>query len=725
MNEDLLSLPEIDYLAKDYASFRQLMLDHFALRVPGWRERSEADLGILIVEALAYVADYLSYYQDAVATEAYLGTARRRSSIKRHVRLLDYILHEGCNARVWVQVQVQKPLLLPQATPLLTDAGVAAQGLTVQVVIPPQSNIYDELVSRQAKVFETMHAMQLFPQHNEIHLYVDEGDELVLPIGSTGALLCDPETGHNPGLSLKPGDVLIFEETKNIRTGATAGADPTRRHAVRLTSCVRRGKGVRRLYQVSWDKEDALPFSLRVAVRQQGSLMTDISVARGNIVLADHGQTIRHELLPPPQPQQRYRPYISNTGLASAVPYNHTLAVQQSAYRSIQQEARSALPLLVLFQQSLSTPLLVDRVPEFSPDMLALSAHLRHQLRDAGIVLSQRVSVRTVHGIGWELHDTLRGQHWLVVPEQQSLSFSTFSKWRLRRDLLNSDPFARDYTVDIEEDRRASLRFGFGEMGKRPQPEDRFRVTYRIGGGELGNVRADTITHAVTTETAIIGVRNPLPALGGIDPERLEKAREQAPYAFRELQCCVTEKDYAAIAQRYPQITNAIARVNWLGNSPVIMLYVQREQGKPVDRAIENGLGAFLDAYRPAGHTFVIRGPYFVGLRVTVTIYLQRSAPRSTTEKALALLLSNTQDGFFAPGKFSFGQPVYQSQLLAAVMAVSGVERVEIEQFCRFDTTPATCEEVIAPGPLEIVRLDNDKAAPYNGRLDMRLENGL
>ena len=71
-----MSPPEIDYLAKDYASFRQLMLDHLALRVPGWTERSEADLGIVLVEILAYVADYLSYYQDAVATEAYLGTAR-------------------------------------------------------------------------------------------------------------------------------------------------------------------------------------------------------------------------------------------------------------------------------------------------------------------------------------------------------------------------------------------------------------------------------------------------------------------------------------------------------------------------------------------------------------------------------------------------------------------------------------------------------------------------
>src|SRR5947209_9927702 len=153
MNQTWISPPEIDYLAKDYASFRQLMLDHLALRVPGWTERSEADLGIALVEVLAYVADYLSYYQDAVATEAYLGTARRRPSIKRHTRLPDYVLHERCNARAWVQVQVSESIILPQATKLLTH--VSAYMPTI--ALPPHSLAYDEALQGQTKVFETMY----------------------------------------------------------------------------------------------------------------------------------------------------------------------------------------------------------------------------------------------------------------------------------------------------------------------------------------------------------------------------------------------------------------------------------------------------------------------------------------------------------------------------------------------------------------------------------------
>ncbi len=69
--------PEINYLAKDYQSFRQLILDRLAVIMPDWKERHAADIGIALVELLAYTGDYLSYYQDAVATEAYLDTARR------------------------------------------------------------------------------------------------------------------------------------------------------------------------------------------------------------------------------------------------------------------------------------------------------------------------------------------------------------------------------------------------------------------------------------------------------------------------------------------------------------------------------------------------------------------------------------------------------------------------------------------------------------------------
>ena len=73
--------PPIDYLAKDFLSFRQALLDFSTLRYPAWQERSEADFGMMFLEALSAVADDLSYTQDRVATEATLLTATQRRSV--------------------------------------------------------------------------------------------------------------------------------------------------------------------------------------------------------------------------------------------------------------------------------------------------------------------------------------------------------------------------------------------------------------------------------------------------------------------------------------------------------------------------------------------------------------------------------------------------------------------------------------------------------------------
>src|SRR4029077_14766282 len=65
----------VDYLAKDYSSFRQALLDYIPTRLPNWTERSEADIGMMLLELFALTADNLSYMQDRVANEAFLGTA--------------------------------------------------------------------------------------------------------------------------------------------------------------------------------------------------------------------------------------------------------------------------------------------------------------------------------------------------------------------------------------------------------------------------------------------------------------------------------------------------------------------------------------------------------------------------------------------------------------------------------------------------------------------------
>jgi hypothetical protein len=342
---ELLPEPEIDYLAKDYESFRRLMLDRMAAIAPGWSERSPADGHVALVELLAYVGDHLSYHQDAVATESYLGTARLRVSARRHARLLDYRVHSGCNARAWVVLEVDEGggadgSLLAAATVLLP--GGETDAATVTPAYLPRL-----LAAERPTVFETMHPITLRAAHNAIRLYTWSDEQCCLPKGATRATLRD-----DPTLDLAVGDLVLFEETCDPTTGVEADADPAHRHAVRLVAAdhvVDELDGTPVL-EIAWAAADALPFPLCVSavVTPPGGAQTrvDVATARGNVVLADHGLSLASEpLVPQEAPAGRpYRPRLAQGPRTFRPPF----AAAAAAAAATRTDPRAAVPVATL-----------------------------------------------------------------------------------------------------------------------------------------------------------------------------------------------------------------------------------------------------------------------------------------------------------------------------------------------------------------------------------------
>jgi hypothetical protein len=313
--------PPIDYLAKDYTGFRQLILDRLAVTLPDWQETHIPDVGIMLVELLAYVADRLSYYQDAVATEAYLGTARRRISVRRHVRLIDYPMHEGCNARALVQID-------PAADQTITPSTLTflVKGQNGAFLPMPQNG--DQMDLRRA--------------HTAMQVYCWGDSECTLPRGAVSATLVDMKP-DNP-LSLRPGDFLIFEVLV-AGPDSAPDPDPKLRHPVRLTSVTPLTDPLRdtALLRVTWSPEDALPADLPLDSTSGGP----ITVVRGNLLLVDRGDRVTEGdadakigISPTIGPGRHRAIALSRPGLAFAEP----LATGASALRLlVQRDPRQAL----------------------------------------------------------------------------------------------------------------------------------------------------------------------------------------------------------------------------------------------------------------------------------------------------------------------------------------------------------------------------------------------
>lgn len=647
--EPVTPAPQINYLAKDYLSFRQLMLDRLAVIMPDWQERNPADVGVALVELLAYAGDYLSYYQDAAATEAYLGTARRRTSIRRHARLVDYFIHDGANARAWICFEV--------------DEGGGADGLT----LPANSAV---TTVDGAITFETLHDAKLKGLRSKIQFYTWGDPRCCLPKGATTATL----RGSAADLDLHLGDALIFEEALGPERGFAEDADPSHRHVVRLDrEPIERTDPLNseKVIEINWHSADALPFPLCLWLFDDGpGRVKQVSIARGNVALADHGLSVHNEpLVPATVPAgRRYRPRLLRSGLTRAAAYDNLQARRNSAFAALQTDLRRVLP--------------------------------QARLNGDGEI------------------------------------------WMPQRDLLGSDRFAPEFVVEMENDGRAHLRFGDDVLGRAPSAGASFTASYRIGNGRIGNVGADTL---VKTSNADVKARNPLPAVGGVDPEPNEQVRLYAPQAFRTQERAVTEADYAAAAQRHPEVQRAAATRRWTGSWYTIFITVDRRGGRPVDAEFETELRAFLERFRMAGYDLEIDAPRFVPLDVLLSVCVKPHYFRSNVKQALLETFSNRdlpdgRRGFFHPDNFTFGQPVYLSQLVAAAMQVPGVEWVDTDdtppengappkkiRFKRLEQDPhgELANGLIAFDRLEIARLDNDPNAPEQGRIDFEMKGGL
>ena len=95
----------VDYMARDYDSLLQAMREQIPSVLPEWTDyTSDADFGNALLQLFAHMGDILSYYQDRIANESFLGTAQSRQSIIQHLRLIGYRLGTAAPASAMLTV---------------------------------------------------------------------------------------------------------------------------------------------------------------------------------------------------------------------------------------------------------------------------------------------------------------------------------------------------------------------------------------------------------------------------------------------------------------------------------------------------------------------------------------------------------------------------------------------------------------------------------------------
>ena len=464
-------------------------------------------------------------------------------------------------------------------------------------------------------------------------------------------------------------------------------ADMNHRHAVRLTNVK---ASVDELYnqpivEIEWAKEDALPFPLCIsAIVPPDCQLVDISVARGNVILVDHGRTVERE------------------DLGTVPGKKITQGCQESG-----------------------EPI----------EILVVGDRFRPTLQKTPLTFSQPLSKNNLTQDAKSL--LIQDPH-QALPQIKLRNTQNYSTWTPRYDLIDSNRKDQHFVVEMDNDGQAHLRFGDGELGIKPAVNTHFQASYRVGNGLAGNISAEVISYIVFRNKLIsdstLQPHQPFPAIGGTAPEPLSQVKLYAPHLSHEkLERAITADDYAQLVmEHFPtKVQRAAAVLRWTGSRYEVWVTVDPFNKETVDHKLLQNITTDLKKYRRIGHDVIVQQAAYVCLDIAMRVDLKFDYLRGHLKAALLDIFSNRilsdgRRGFFHPDNLTFGQGITLSQIVAIASTIPGVESVSITKLERlFAGSNQEIEAGFLPiGSSEIARLDNNPNFPENGKFTLDLRGG-
>jgi hypothetical protein len=235
-----------------------------------------------------------------------------------------------------------------------------------------------------------------------------------------------------------------------------------------------------------------------------------------------------------------------------------------------------------------------------------------------------------------------------------STSQGTFSQVD---DFLDSAATALHFTVTVDQNDRALLRFGNGVNGA--APTGTVSVTYKTGGGSAGKVDANTVTVLEGTfvtdagQAVQVSVTNPVKSEGGYDRQTIESARALAPKALRATNRCVSPDDFEIHACELAGVARALMLTSDDDGSideNAGNLYIVPTGGGTPTAALLAAVKIQVTVTYPCTLTFQVNAlaPLYKAINIVARVYLRvgytESAVGATIRAALAAFFQITND---------------------------------------------------------------------------------
>jgi hypothetical protein len=675
-----IDTPIIDYLAKDYDSFKHIMINAMMEKVPHWQPTSEADLDQVLIDLFSAAADELSDYQDRVMNEAYLSTARNRISIARHARLMDYHIHQGNQASTWLALE-----LVDNESFELSDGFKVRKSRTNGY---NSGNNTGSDSDDNRHLFISKNKRSLHYLLNRMELYTWSSSTPALAKDSTSADLKISQNGDKTDADtitdlIQSGKVthLLIQENLNPASGRTSGVNPAKRQLLKLlpgpegaqTRCdpLEESHYVR----VNWEDSDKLKHNYCFTIDCPDGKKENISFFNGNLVQVFHGEPM--ETL------------FKEEG--------ETLSNSTEKYYTRQENPQWGTLCLLPYAPLayLDTPVGGDDAP-----LSTLEVQVRYD--------------------------------------------NEVKTWDEVIDLIHSGNVGEQgdhYMVETDESGRSFIRLGNGINGRTIPEGAEIHTRYQVGIPSDGNIGADTLTDFDipgnkrgdgTKLTEVIKKSwNPFEITSGKEPEPVEHILRRVPEAYRSRQLrAVTLQDYQDRAEELREVAHASATYAWTGNWRIVEVTIDPKGTNTLSEHLKEKVNAHLEAVRLLGEDIEIKEPRSVPLEINVTLCAD---PRYWTEDIRFTLEQEFSEGmapggergFFHPDQWTFGQSLNASQVIGRIQAVDGVDHVVNVEMKRWDNDKAVVsDEIVDIRSDEILQVRNDPDHREQGFITFHVKGG-
>lgn len=237
-------------------------------------------------------------------------------------------------------------------------------------------------------------------------------------------------------------------------------------------------------------------------------------------------------------------------------------------------------------------------------------------------------------------------------------------------NFLDSTSIDRHFTATVDQNDRATIRFGDGVVGA--IPTGTITVDYKTGGGAAGVVEALTVltiegTFVDAFATAVtVSVTNPNASTPATNRDTVEQIRQNAPLSIRVLNRTVTREDYEINALKLPEVARALMLTSnediAIGENAGFLFVIPVGGGLPTTTLKADVLEQVTVTF-PNTLTFflTVADPLFLTINVQATVFLdvgQNAATVSSRINAalVAFFASELSDGTLNPNiDFGFG----------------------------------------------------------------------